>query len=112
MGWRFRKIVRFGPVRGWVARSGIGYSWGFPGFRVGISANGTRYLSVGIPGTGLYFIKHFTRSRTKSLPPITTNGQRGVTAPQIPSSGAPAPGGPPGAPQLKQPPWWRQKNLP
>lgn len=34
-------------------------SWRLPGFRVGVNAQGRWYVSFGIPGTGLYWIKHF-----------------------------------------------------
>ena len=107
MGWRFRKVFRLGSVRWWLARSGIGYSWGFPGFRIGVASNGARYLSVGIPGTGLYFIKHFTQARPSAAPA----GQAGTSTPQIPANRVSTAGLP--VPQRSsQLPWWRQKNLP
>jgi len=53
MGFYFRKSVRAGPFRINMSRSGIGYSVGGRGFRTGVSANGRRYTSVGIPGTGM-----------------------------------------------------------
>ena len=34
-------------------------SWGVPGFRVGQSADGRRYLSIGVPGTGLSYVHYF-----------------------------------------------------
>ena len=60
MGFIFRRIFRMGPFRWNLSRKGVGVSWGFPGFRVGIAANGRRYLSLGFPGWGLYWIKYFT----------------------------------------------------
>lgn len=42
MAWNFPKILRLGPLRGTLARSGLGYSWGLPGLRIGITANGRR----------------------------------------------------------------------
>ena len=59
MGWRFRKSFNMGPIRWNLSRRGVGGSWGFPGFRVGVSADGRRYISVGIPGTGLYYQRYF-----------------------------------------------------
>lgn len=59
VGWRFRKTLSFGATRFTLTRRGIGTSWKLPGFRVGINAQGRWYLSFGIPGTGLYWIKHF-----------------------------------------------------
>ena len=44
MGFRFRKIFTTGPIRTtWTGR-GVGWSIGIPGFRLGISADGKRYL--------------------------------------------------------------------
>lgn len=53
MGWYFRKSVNLGPFRVNLSRSGVGYSVGTRGFRVGRSATGRTYTSAGIPGTGL-----------------------------------------------------------
>ena len=112
MPWRFRKIIRLGPMRGWLSRTGIGYSWGFPGFRIGVAADGRRYFSIGIPGTGLYFYKFFPRSRP-GQPPVAAppGGQIPGPPPQHPPSPAPAPTAT-NPPQTNQPPWWKQKNLP
>jgi len=58
MGWRWRKVINLGGgLRANMARRGIGWSWGIPGFRVGKSAYGTIWISIGIPGTGLYFTR-------------------------------------------------------
>lgn len=59
MSWRFRKTKNFGPVRTTVSKKGLGTSVGFLGFRVGVSPDGRKYFSFGIPGTGLYFIKYY-----------------------------------------------------
>lgn len=59
MGFRFRKVFNAGPVRANCSGRGMGYSIGFPGFRLGITADGRRYVSVGIPGTGLYYQHYF-----------------------------------------------------
>jgi hypothetical protein len=67
MPWRFRRIVRAGPMRGWISRSGLGFSFGFPGFRIGVAADGKRYYSIGIPGTGLYFFSSVSVYRTTAL---------------------------------------------
>lgn len=59
MGWRFRKSFKMGPLRWSLSKRGIGTSWGIPGFRVGQSPDGRRYVSLGIPGTGFYYIRYF-----------------------------------------------------
>lgn len=59
MGWRWRKTFSNGPIRTTVSKSGIGWSIGLPGFRYGITPQGRKYISIGIPKTGLYYIWYF-----------------------------------------------------
>jgi hypothetical protein len=67
MGWRWRKVVRTGPVNTTVTTKGVGWSIGVRGLRYGISPTGRRYVSVGVPGTGLYWTKYLDgRDPTKS----------------------------------------------
>lgn len=96
MGWRFRKIFQYGPFRWTWTKRGIGTSWGFAGIRIGISPSGDRYVSVGLPGTGLYFIKYFRGNSGQPPigPPSQQAGQGGNSV------------GP-----VKQKPWWTQKNI-
>jgi hypothetical protein len=54
MGWSFRRSARFGPLRLNLSKSGIGYSVGFRGFRIGKDAKGRNYSQASIPGTGIY----------------------------------------------------------
>jgi hypothetical protein len=54
MGWNFRRSVNLGPLRINASKSGIGYSIGGRGFRVGKDAKGRKYTAVSIPGTGIY----------------------------------------------------------
>jgi hypothetical protein len=54
MAWRFRKSLKLGPVRLNLSKSGVGYSIGGRGFRVGKDAKGRAYTAASIPGTGLY----------------------------------------------------------
>lgn len=83
--WIFRKIFRFGGFRATVSKGGVGTSWGFAGFRVGISSDGRKYFSFGIPNTGLYYIKYFrsTAAQNENPKPKQNTGE----------------------------PWWKQKNL-
>jgi len=55
MGWTFRKSLSFGPFRINLSKSGAGYSFGGGGFRTGVRANGRRYSSVNIAGTGITY---------------------------------------------------------
>jgi len=95
MGWIFRKGFRIGPFRGILSKKGIGMSWGFPGFRFGVSPNGKRYISLGLPGTGLYWIKYLTDKNTGN-PPQTQPTQL-PPAPLPPSNN-------------NQQPWWKNNN--
>lgn len=54
MGWGFRKSINFGPLRINASKSGLGYSIGGRGFRVGRDARGRQYRSLSIPGTGIF----------------------------------------------------------
>jgi hypothetical protein len=55
MGWSFRRSKSFGLFRLNFSKSGIGYSFGVPGARVGVNSKGKKYVRGGIPGTGLYY---------------------------------------------------------
>jgi hypothetical protein len=59
MSWRFRKSKSIGPFRATVSKKGVGTSIGIPGLRIGVNPEGKKYFSIGIPGTGLYYIKYF-----------------------------------------------------
>ena len=58
MGINFRKSFRLGPFQVNVGKSGVGYSVGRPGIRVGRSAKGRRYTTFSIPGTGVSYRKN------------------------------------------------------
>jgi hypothetical protein len=98
MGWRFRKIFRSGPWRWTWTKKGVGWSWGIPGFRYGVSPTGQRYISVGIPGTGFYFIKYLDKEKPIALP----------SPPSTPE--APQPQQTQSTPESAER-WWEQKNL-
>jgi hypothetical protein len=53
MGLFYRKSVNIGPFRVNLSNSGVGYSVGGRGFRVGTTARGRRYISFSVPGTGV-----------------------------------------------------------
>jgi hypothetical protein len=57
MGWSFRRSFRFGPFRVNLSKSGVGYSVGTRGIRVGEDSEGRRYRSLNIPGTGITFLR-------------------------------------------------------
>jgi len=57
MGFYYRKSVNLGPFRVNLSKSGVGYSVGGRGFRVGTTARGRKYTSFSIPGTGIGYRK-------------------------------------------------------
>ena len=57
MGFYYRKSLNLGPFRVNLSKSGLGYSVGGRGFRVGTTARGRKYTSFSIPGTGVGYRK-------------------------------------------------------
>ena len=53
MGWSFRKSYKAGPIRINISKSGIGYSIGTKGFRIGNGPRG-RYVRMGAHGIYYY----------------------------------------------------------
>jgi hypothetical protein len=99
MGWRFRRVFSSGPFRWTMSKRGVGWSIGIPGLRYGISPTGSRYISFGIPGTGLYYIKYLDRKIPASGIPTQTPAQQN----QLPQT--------PAATPSSGQPWWKQKNI-
>lgn len=58
MGWRLRKSINLGlGFRINLSKTGIGYSWGFPGYRTTKLANGGTRQTYSIPGTGISYVE-------------------------------------------------------
>lgn len=75
MGWRYRKSINIGAgFRINISKSGIGYSWGVPGYRVTKTANGKTRHTASIPGTGISYIQE---SGTRNKP--QSSGQSAAT---------------------------------
>ncbi len=56
--FRFRKTFGRGPLRFTATKRGVGWRIGGRFAHFGVSPDGRRYVSLGIPGTGLYWIKY------------------------------------------------------
>jgi hypothetical protein len=62
MGLRFQRRIRILPgVRLNLSKSGIGFSAGRTGLRIGMAAKRRKYFSAGLPGTGLSYRTFFGR---------------------------------------------------
>jgi hypothetical protein len=73
MGWSFRRSVNLGPFRINLSKSGVGYSVGTRGFRVGQDAQGRRYQAVSIPKTGIYRRDYQLKTRSPAPGNQTTS---------------------------------------
>jgi len=55
VAWRYRKSKRLPlGIRMNLSKSGLGFSWGFRGFRIGRDSKGRVTRTVSVPGTGIY----------------------------------------------------------
>jgi hypothetical protein len=67
-GLRFQRRIRVLPgVHLNVSLSGVGVSVGGRGFHAGVTARGQRYVSAGLPGTGLSIRKYSPVNSTPKL---------------------------------------------
>jgi len=73
MGWSFRRSKSFGLFRLNFSKSGLGFSFGVPGARVGVNSKGKQYVRGGIPGTGLYYQSSLPDTQPGKAPQSTAN---------------------------------------
>ncbi len=67
MGWRIKKSLNLGlGFRINLSKSGIGYSWGFPGYRTTKLANGGARQTYSLPGMGIAYIEQQGGNNKKS----------------------------------------------
>jgi hypothetical protein len=66
-GLRFQKRIRLpGGFRINLSKSGIGFSAGVPGFRMGIDSKNRRYSSIGLPGSGVSMRRYLNVKDSRS----------------------------------------------
>ena len=94
MGWGFRKSLNLGLLRINSSKSGLGYSIGGKGFRVGRDARGRSYRSLSIPGVGISNRTYTGTTRqnvktgyTGSPKPIQPKRASGRISPQVVGKG-------------------------
>src|ERR1039458_8253406 len=69
MGWYLRKSFSFGPLRLNLSKSGLGYSFGVKGARIGTGPRGN-YIHMG--RYGLYYRQYFGQSEPNGTPSRVT----------------------------------------
>jgi hypothetical protein len=77
LAWRFRKSARL-PLgfRLNASKSGLGFSWGFRGFRIGRDAKGRTVRTLSIPGTGVFNRQVISTARSRAT--FVTVNSRGI----------------------------------
>lgn len=86
MGWRWRKSISLGGAKTTISQTGLGFSYGFAGLRIGRSPSGNCWISLTVPGTGISFFKYFSSNQSTGL----TNQLHTISNQnQIPSSNQP-----------------------
>ena len=79
MGWRLRKSINLGlGFRINLSKTGIGYSWGFPGYRITKMANGGNRTTYSLPGTGISYVEQNGGSK-KATQQVNDNLLKGDT---------------------------------
>jgi hypothetical protein len=77
MGFRYRKSINLGGgFRINLSKSGIGYSWGTKGFRIGRTAGGKTRRTYSIPGTGISYVEESGSNRNRSRNRTNNNNYR------------------------------------
>ncbi|NUR73839.1 MAG: DUF4236 domain-containing protein [Hamadaea sp.] len=90
MGFRIRKTFQVLPgVRMTLSKSGIGYSVGVRGARLTRTARGQVVGTIGIPGTGLSYVKTLRGSAKQARKPAKSTAPVQAEAPEV--EGIPAP---------------------
>ena len=73
VGFRLRKSINLGGgFRINISKSGVGYSWGVPGYRITKTAKGSTRTTYSIPGTGLSYTEEHQKSGNKKGNPHQT----------------------------------------
>lgn len=75
MGWSFRRSINVGPFRMNFSKSGIGYSAGIHGARIGRDAKGRKYSQISIPHTGIYRRDYYAGAKASASVPFQQNMQ-------------------------------------
>lgn len=78
MGYRFRKSINLGGgFRVNISKSGVGYSWGVPGYRITKTANGKIRKTYSVPGTGISYVDESGKRNRKNSPTVSQGVETG-----------------------------------
>lgn len=76
MGARYRKSINLGGgFRINISKSGVGYSWGIPGYRITKTAKGKTRKTYSIPGTGFSYVDEGQTHEQNTATPKTSSEQ-------------------------------------
>lgn len=68
MGFRFRKSINVGGgFRINLSKSGVGYSFGVPGYRITKTATGRTRKTISIPGTGISYVEETKKNSNHTI---------------------------------------------
>lgn len=79
MGLRFHKTIKMGPLNINLSKSGVGFSVGTKGARVGRTAKGNIRTTVGIPGTGISYVKETSGKKKNTTSSKKTTKKDSIT---------------------------------
>lgn len=80
MGMRYRKSLKFGPLRVNLSKSGVGYSVGNKFYRVTKKANGGMRTTATLPGTGISNVKDYSKDQVEEAVQMPRTGKKKAPA--------------------------------
>ena len=80
MGMRYRKSLKFGPLRVNLSKSGVGYSVGNKFYRVTKKADGGMRTTATLPGTGISNVKDYSKDQVEEAVQMPRTGKKKVPA--------------------------------
>lgn len=83
MGMRYRKSLKFGPLRVNLSKSGVGYSVGNKFYRVTKKADGGMRTTATLPGTGISNVKDYSKKQVEEAAQMPSTGKKKKKAPAI-----------------------------
>ena len=83
MGMRYRKSLKFGPLRINLSKSGVGYSVGNKFYRVTKKADGGMRTTATLPGTGISNVKDYSKDQVEEAAQMPHTGKKNKKAPAI-----------------------------